>query len=241
MSKTEKKYKYTRQLLKIAKQEGGYTNKNIEKKAGLKGSSSSLASRWLNGHALATERQMQYFINNYGHLLKRQMEHLFYCEEVDDGVSVTKYKKLSGEVIFKHQIKVLSKKGNSIGITALIRLVILRNENKYHVVSQVRGGLTQKQLCDRVFLKAFHSDSEDANWYAYDIKPELDIDDVLRVFNSFKVSLLKGTNPVDQIYSGSDSEPIDSDFFNNMQIQPLEYALFQKLMKLGLQSELLPF
>lgn len=33
---SEKKYKYTRQLLKIAKREGGYTNKDIEKKAGLK-------------------------------------------------------------------------------------------------------------------------------------------------------------------------------------------------------------
>ncbi|TOQ26274.1 hypothetical protein, partial [Vibrio parahaemolyticus] len=101
----DKKYKYTRQLLKIAKQEGNYTNKDIEKKAGLSGSSSSLASRWLNGHALATERQMRYFINNYGHLLKRKMEHLYYQLQPQGNSIFTHYMKFSGDIIFKHQIK----------------------------------------------------------------------------------------------------------------------------------------
>lgn len=80
-----KKYKHTRQLLKIAKEHGNYTHQQIADKAGLKGKSTSLVSRWTTGKALATERQMGYFIKHYEHFLKRKMEHLFYSLRYTEG------------------------------------------------------------------------------------------------------------------------------------------------------------
>ena len=72
-----KKYQYTKQILKIAK-EHRYTNEDIAVKAGLSKKSVAQVTRWLHGEALATERQMGHFIKEFGHLVKRRTEHLFY-------------------------------------------------------------------------------------------------------------------------------------------------------------------
>jgi len=81
MSETGKEYKYTKQLLKIAIENGGYRNKDIAEKAGLSGKSVARASAWRNGRKNATERQMAYFIKEYEHLLRRKssmiLNHLF--------------------------------------------------------------------------------------------------------------------------------------------------------------------
>lgn len=75
--KKSPKYKYTKQILKLAHQDGmGYSD--IAVKAGLSANSKSLVNTWIKGSKLATERQMQFFINAYGASLKRKMEHLFY-------------------------------------------------------------------------------------------------------------------------------------------------------------------
>ena len=74
MANIEKKYKYTKQLLKIAIETDQYRNKDIALKAGLSDKSVAQVSGWRNGRTKATERQMAYFIKEYGHLLKRKLE-----------------------------------------------------------------------------------------------------------------------------------------------------------------------
>ena len=78
MINKEKKYKYTKQLLKIAIEAGQYRNQDIALKAGLSNKSVAQVSGWRNGRKKATERQMAYFIKEYEHLLKRKLEYLFY-------------------------------------------------------------------------------------------------------------------------------------------------------------------
>jgi transcriptional regulator with XRE-family HTH domain len=78
MSQDHKKYPYTKQLVLIAKREGGLTHKEIAEKARLSGKSQSLVSRWLSGEALASYAQMHSLIHDYGHFLKKQIEHVFF-------------------------------------------------------------------------------------------------------------------------------------------------------------------
>lgn len=241
MSSKGKKYKYTRQLLKLAIENGGYRNEDIAVKARLSSKSVAQISAWRNGRKDATEAQMVYFIKEYGHLLKRGMEHLFYYQEEVNDVTDIKYRKLSGEVIFKHQIRVPSRKGNSIGSTALIRFIVIGNEHKYHMIRQIRGGLTLDQLHSKRYSVVFHNDNEEANWFAYNIEQNLDLDTVVATFHSFITSLLNGKNPVDELYRKGEPTRGDSSFFSQAQTQPIEYSLFQKMMKLGLSCDNFPF
>lgn len=241
MSGKNKKYKYTKQLLKLAIENSGYRNEDIAVKARLSNKSVALVSKWRNGKTEATEAQMAYFIKEYGHLLKRRMEHLFSYQEEVNGTKDVKYRKLSGEVIFKHQVRVPSRKGKSIGSTALARLVVIDNEHKYHIIRQIRGGLTQVQLRERNYPTVFHSDNEEANWFAYSIEQNLDLDAVVASFQNFITSLLSGQNPLDDIYSGGRHAQNDSNIFSQTHTQPIEYCLFQKMMKLGLSCDSFPF
>lgn len=241
MVETDKKYKQTRQLLKLAIDAAGYRNEDIAVKAGLSGKSVAQVSAWRNGRKNATERQMAYFIKEYGHLLKRKMEHLFcFCDSLS-GEFVTRYEKLSGEVIFKHQVRVLSQRGRVSSSVAVLRFIVLEDNCNFHAIKQFRGGLSKSQLCEGSYHKVFHSDNEDANWYSYSIASRVDIDGLLEVFNDFKISLLNGGNPVDRTLYMDDAEISKSRFFSVKQVHPLEYSFYQKLMKLGLQSDLLPF
>lgn len=249
---SEKKYKYTRQLLKIAKREGGYTNKDIEKKAGLKGSSSSLASRWLNGHALATERQMRYFINNYGHFLKRQLEHLYYQYLPDGENLVVNYIKLSGDIIFKHQIRVDLSREYKKGLSVL-RVVVIENDGCYKLLHQYRAGLIQWNKHVGVKPTRFkpsmndlkgivHSDNEEAHWYLWKVIECSDTSELIDKFENECKIISSSNNIVDWAMQYGETTNSDaSNVFSAKHLVPMQFAFYQKLMKLGLQSELMPF
>ncbi|HCE3365236.1 TPA: hypothetical protein NG589_003428 [Vibrio parahaemolyticus] len=245
----DKKYKYTRQLLKIAKQEGDYTNKEIEKKAGLSGSSSSLASRWLNGHALATERQMRYFKNNYGHLLKRKMEHLFYRHAPDGDDLSTKFIKLTGDIIFKHHVRLDPSYEYKKGINVL-RVVVLESNRLYKLVVQYRAGFVQWRKVQKGYSPLIEtnskglvsSDNEESNWYLWEVIDCNNTDELIQEFEVLLGHLLVQSNIVDWARnSGRLDQDTPSHFFNHKHISPMRFSFYQKLMKLGLQSELLPF
>lgn len=248
----DKKYKYTRQLLKIAKQEGNYTNKDIEKKAGLSGSSGSLASRWLNGLAPATERQMRYFINNYGHLLKRQMEHLYYQFMPDGEDLAIHYVKISGNVIFKHQIRIDPSREYKKQLS-VFRVIVIEGNGGYKLLLQYRAGLIQwQQVQDgekiayqpliRDFKALSHADNEEANWYIWRV---IDCDNVDKLIEEFEASLeriLRQDNIIDKAKNmGKADSKATSHYFSIKHVAPMQFSFYQKLMKLGLQSELLPF
>ncbi len=253
----KKKYKYTRQLLKIAKQEGKYTNKEIEKKAGLTGSSSSLASRWLNGHSLATERQMRYFINNYGHLLKRQMEHLYYQYLPDGEELVTNYVKFSGDIIFKHQIRMsiseyTGRRYRNPRYVGIFRVLIIESQGCFKLLIQYRAGLISWNRSVQGEKYAYspqaydvdgliNGDNEDSNWYLWKVVNCDSTDALITEFSKVTTSLLDGSNIIDWAKNNGHIRKGKSDLFKVNHIAPMEFAFYQKLMKLGLQSESLPF
>jgi transcriptional regulator with XRE-family HTH domain len=76
---TSSKYKYTKQILKLAHQDG-MSYADIAVKAGISANSKNQVNKWITGKSLATQRQMQFFINAYSSALKRKMEHLFYSD-----------------------------------------------------------------------------------------------------------------------------------------------------------------
>ncbi len=255
MSSKDKKYKYTRQLLKIAKQEGGYTNKDIEKKAGLSGSSGSLAFRWLNGHAVATERQMRYFINNYGQRLKRSMEHVYYTDVIKEGEAKPVFIKVSGEVIFKYQIKVARDNryfGNSKAFSVL-RFLVLRDGNKFNLLYQFRAGLldlVEHEVDGKkrgIFTninpdQVHHADNEEGNWYLYTLERELEFDKLVLFIQKWCSELIDGSNVIDGIYrTYINPHNRKSVFFDSRNIYPLELAFYQKMLSLDLHSEHYPF
>lgn len=167
---TKKTYRYTKQLIRLAI-ENGYTNQEIAVKAGLSPKSVAVVSRWRNGKALATERQMQFLINEFEHLLKRKMEHLFYGET--ETPNKFTYYKVQGEILLTHTLhyiqqgsKYYDHKQQKVGI---FKFVIINENEKFHVIYLERAGMNHHLP---PFTTSKHPDvnivsnnNEQANWY----------------------------------------------------------------------------
>ncbi|MBA6398997.1 hypothetical protein [Colwellia sp. BRX10-4] len=231
----DKEYKYTKKLLKVAIEENGYRNKDIAVKAGLSEKSVAQVSKWRNGRATATERQMNYFISNYEYLLKPKIEHLFYTftgANHQSSVQKPTYKKITGEVIFKHQLAIRLNSKNNLSIC---RLIIITHNNQYYFVEQIRAGLLLPEDSHHVNgdRQVARSCNEEANWVvAEKIKSNLNIDELIVAVNEYCQKLQYGEPNLKR--QGIRALP-DQD------INALEYSFYQKLMKLNLHSELLPF
>lgn len=194
MANIEKKYKYTKQLLKIAIETDQYRNKDIALKAGLSDKSVAQVSGWRNGRTKATERQMAYFIKEYGHLLKRKLEQLFYQIRVSrNGTEIdSNYEKISGDVLFKHQVR-LGFPNLSKEVTSVMRVVILESEGGYKLIIQYRAGLIiwNKELDNYIpglvsgKEGLVHGCNEDSNWYVFDVVDCQDLDALITEFNKF--------------------------------------------------------
>lgn len=253
MKNNDKKYKYTKQILNVAIEVGGYTNSDIAVKAGLSGKSVALVSAWRNGRKEATERQMAYFIKEYEHLVMRKIEQLFYSASIEDGKDSLSFRKLSGEVIFKHQVKIknsasYSSKSKPIGA---FRLVILKIGAKFHVVQQYRAGLIQlveRETSNGIEVsparltpnETLKSDNEEANWFVCQMHENVDLDEVVNIFNEFKNSILTGNNLID-FANFPKGNLVSSNLFNSEDMYPMEFTFYQKMLKLGLNSEQFPF
>ncbi|WP_191602513.1 hypothetical protein [Marinomonas algicola] len=244
----ESKYKQTQKLLRIATEVGGYSNKEVAKKAGLKESSVSLASRWRNGKALATERQMQYFINEYGGQLKRRNSHLFYGLTLSENKKSIcfKYTKLEGEELFSHKIpsnlKVNSvrKIGESNEKIKAIKLVVLEKEQGFALVKLVRACLFEYSIEENELITIninqdkelwIHGDAENSNWFAEQVVQCSSFDDLVVEFNDFMLSLSTkgGFLKLHEI------------FFSILDTEPVSFSFYHKCLKLGLHSKHLPF
>jgi DNA-binding XRE family transcriptional regulator len=189
----DRKYKYTKQLVRMAI-EHGMTNKEIAKKAGLSDKSVAQVTRWRKGDSLATVRQMQFFINEFGDLLKRKIEHLF-CFK-DDGV--IKHFKLSGDIILRHVYKEkvrIDRKDLNVGI---LRFVIIKHSEKFTLLSQYRMGLEERDRGHRLsgsdIGKLVQSSSEGANWVCYKADKFLNAKEIVEATDSYAKSFLDGSN-----------------------------------------------
>lgn len=231
----DKEYKYTKKLLKVAIEENGYRNKDIAVKAGLKERSVALPSKWRNGKANATERQMSYFINNYEYLLKPRIEHLFYTYSGtlgSESLPTPSYRKLTGEIIFKHQLSIAVDKKTNLSIC---RLLIITHNNQYFFVEQIRAGLLLPEGAPNSSgLRGItRSSNEEANWVvSASIKNSLNLDKLIETVREYCKKLQSGEPHL--IKRGVRAFP-------HQDINALEYSFYQKLMKLNLHSELLPF
>lgn len=231
----DKEYKYTKKLLKVAIEENGYRNKDIAVKAGLSEKSVALVSKWRNGKANATERQMAYFINNYEYLLKPKIEHLFYtyADTLEPNCyPKPSYKKLTGEVIFKHQLSIPVDRKSSFSI---IRVIVISHNNQFFIVEQIRAGLLSIEGA-RFSGKLdgmVRSSNEEANWVvSANIKEALSLDELIQGITEYCKKLRVGEPNIER-------RSIQK--FPHQDINALEYSFYQKLMKLNLHSDLLPF
>lgn len=139
---SSKKHPHTKRLVRLAI-EHGYTNADIAKAAGLSGKSIAQVSRWRNGEALATERQMAKLEKEFGHLLKRQISHLFYTNRKnEDGTEQQSFYHISGERIFSHKIVNRDEHRGRPFTISLFRVVIIKTGKTYTLILQCRKGMT---------------------------------------------------------------------------------------------------
>ncbi len=208
------KCKDTKKLVRIAT-EHGMTGKEIALKAGLKGGSTAQVSRWRNGESLATERQMRFFINEFGEQLRRKSEHLLTVEQ-DNGLA---FIKLTGDLIVKHVIRgpiFTNKKAN----IAICRFLIFRQHNQFYFVYQNRKGFDTEGYINNDILKVIsHCDNEDANWVSKDKPSLLSLEQLLQSVDK-AASMLK---------DGSLIKQYSSDFSG----QELQFCIRRYLMREG--------
>ena len=182
--KKEKKCKDTKRLVRLAV-ECGMTNKEIAKKAGLSPSSIAQVSRWRNGESLATERQMGFFIKEFGDLLRRKSEHLLTI--MKDGTQ--RFVKLTGDLVVKHVVREYIHVNRKQLNIAILRFLIFRKDDCYYLVFQVRKGFDPKRAIDIRLLS--HSDNEDANWISQGIPKLLTLNDMIECVDSLAEDLAK--------------------------------------------------
>jgi hypothetical protein len=183
----DKKCKDTKRLVKIAK-DSGMRNEDIAVKAGLSAKSVSLVSRWLNDGVLATERQMRFFVKEFGEQLKRKSEHLLTIEKDDKQFFI----KLTGDLIVKHVLReriYVNRKQLNI---AIHRFLIFRKGDNYYIVSQGRKGFDSTYRLDNDFLNSLsHCDIEDANWISK-VPKLLTLDELLKCVDLLALDLAEG-------------------------------------------------
>ncbi|TMP72729.1 hypothetical protein CWB76_01910 [Pseudoalteromonas sp. S1609] len=213
--KTDKKCKDTKRLLKLAK-ESGMTNKDIAVKAGLNPKSISLVSRWLNDGVLATERQMRFFIKEFGDQLRRKSEHLLFAE--GDGKAY--FFKLTGDLIVKHVIRKNIGFNRRLLKVALSRLLIFRKDDSYYCVPQTRKGYDLKGREPIDMSEISHCDYEEANWVTFGVPKLLSLEELIEITDAIAKDLKEGKYiPHERFeYSG----------------QELQFSLRRSLMKDGI-------
>ncbi|WP_119968204.1 hypothetical protein [Shewanella japonica] len=218
----DRKYKYTKQLVRIAI-EHGMTNKDIAKKAGLSDKSVAQVTRWRKGDSLATERQMRFFINEFEGLLKRKIEHLFSFKEEE----VIKFFKLSGDIILRYVVKEkvhVDRKSINVG---LLRLIIIKHEHTYTLLKQYRKGLDLKNphynITSSNIRMLGNSSSEGANWIAYDIVQHVSAFDIIKASDKHAKSFLDGSNLLNKHDQSCSSE--------------IMYIVREQMMKNGFIAE----
>lgn len=198
----DKKCKDTKRLVKIAK-DSGMRNEDIAVKAGLSAKSVSLVSRWLNDGVLATERQMRFFVKEFGEQLKRKSEHLLTIEQDDKQFFI----KLTGDLIVKHVLReriYVNRKQLNI---AIHRFLIFRKGDNYYIVSQGRKGFDSNRRLDNDSLNSLsHCDSEDANWISKGAPKLLSLEELLKCVDSLALDLAEGrfSSRNKYVYSGQE-------------------------------------
>ncbi|MCE0493127.1 hypothetical protein [Vibrio salinus] len=224
MNKEEKKYPFTKRLVNIAI-ENGYTNKDIANVSRISKNSIAQVSKWRHGESLAKETQMAHLIKEFGHLLKRQTEHLFYIFDEKSERELEhspKFFMASGERLLSQTlVKNIFVNGRPSNIS-LFRIIILCMDNSFQLIVQVRRGLqkiqTNNQYHFRNISELAHSNIEDAMWIV--------------IANYNKLSLGELLNQVDEFADKLEQKQLCPDIEPTEGIN-LKFNVRQRLLKNG--------
>ena len=203
-----KKYKYTKQIIKLAI-DNGFKNHEIAKKAGLSEKSIAQVSRWKSGEALATERQMQFFINEFGSALKKKMEHIFYSispekRYSDKVISKIKYQCIIGEKITDHKIRICNSfygdkthPDRNKQTLSKERIVIIVNNSNFTILIQKNINLIKYYMLSQQKIKEEKvinqheialnpiCYNEDANWGTQEIIQKTNPQELIEFIDGF--------------------------------------------------------
>jgi DNA-binding XRE family transcriptional regulator len=183
-----KKCRDTKRLIRIAI-ENGMTNQEIAAKAGLSKKSVAQVSRWRNGEALAFERQMRFFIKEFGDQLRRKSEHLLCVEKEGKHHFI----KITGELVLKHTARVPVRIERKQVHVAIHRFLIFQKSTHFYVVSQARKGFEPEfSIGHRQLGNMAHCDNEDANWISNGIPKLLHQDEIMDIIDSIAIELAEG-------------------------------------------------
>lgn len=177
--KEKRKFKQTKQLVRLALNDG-WSQTEIANKCR---SHQSVVSKWSTGEVLATEKQLQPFLELYGHKLRRNSFRVYW--NIDPETQQKSYFKVEGKVILsqafydarrvKHQI---------VKKIPMMKLVIHHQGNsKFRIVAQSR-------LTFRHSNYELESSVEDAIWGA-DVSDQFELTQLLKWIDEYAESTLK--------------------------------------------------
>lgn len=146
-----RKFKLTRELIKIAL-EDGMTQEEIAK---LCRTQQSAVSNWKNGKARATEQQLEPLLRRYGARLRRSSARVYFLGETPDRPRSPQIQVVEGPIVFRHVFTRLtiypSRRGGELVREPIMRWLVHEQPGPIFVlVSQRRralsGGERQQEL-----------------------------------------------------------------------------------------------
>lgn len=164
------------------------------------------------------------------------------------------YVKLSGDIVFKHQVKISNTSPLRLKkeLSAL-RIIVLNEGRHFHLVVQYRAGLLMVEKYQDGESEKFqphsldhndivYSDHEDSNWYVQFTERDVDFDKLVLSIQRYCRALLDGNSALDLAYKKDQNQNYQkSHFFNKNNVYPLELSFYQKMLSLGLNSQHYPF
>lgn len=135
-----KKFRQTRQLVKLALQDG-WTQKKI---ADTCRTQQSIVSAWARGEKYATELQLKPLLEIYGGKIKRKSFRVYYS--FDSESNKHQYYKVEGNIVFSYTFTEKYNVGRGIKELPIYKIVVHhQGDNKFRVVFQNRPRFTNPE------------------------------------------------------------------------------------------------
>jgi len=190
----EKKFKKTRELVRLALNDG-WTQKDIADTC--RCGSQSLVSDWYKGKRLAKVEVIKPLLDMYGHKLRRKSFRVYWDWAEDPGVDDSiKYFRVEGRVIMDHKFhnQRLNEKTGKIIRTYPLRRIIVHDQGLDQYLL-----LVQRRLKFRDRDELVESSSQDAGWVTEVVEPgQMDQVALIKFIDAEHISLLD-TLPSDAI------------------------------------------
>lgn len=171
--KEKRKFKQTKQLVRLALNEG-WSQTEIAQKCR---THQSVVSSWSKGEVLATEQQLQTLLEVYGHKLRRNSFRLYW--NIDPESHQKSYFKVEGKVILSQTFYDARRARHKlVKKVPMLKLVFHhQGDNKFRLVFQNR-------LTFKVSSEELESTVEDAIW-ASEVSEQCELVELLNVIDKY--------------------------------------------------------